>query len=84
MCVCGSIAPGITYLPVASITLSGRDVERLADEGDCPVVDEDVPDALVGGRDDAAAFDEHGHESHPCPGRLSVVCDFLPAHVKRG
>ena len=22
MCVCGSIAPGITYLPVASITLS--------------------------------------------------------------
>jgi hypothetical protein len=22
MCVCGSIAPGITYLPAASITLS--------------------------------------------------------------
>ena len=33
MCVCGSIAPGITYLPVASITLSA------ATSSDSPISD---------------------------------------------
>ena len=50
MCVCGSIAPGITYLPVASITLSAVDVERLADQRHGAVLDVDVADVVVGRR----------------------------------
>ena len=62
MCVCGSIAPGITYFPVASITLSAGDVERLADQRDGAVVDVDVADVVVGGGDDAPALDQNGHD----------------------
>ena len=42
MWVWGSIPPGMTHLPVASMTWSAGDVEVLADEGDLLAVDEDV------------------------------------------
>ena len=58
-CVCGSTPPGSTYLPVASMTLSACDVERLADEGDPLVLDVDVGDVVVGRGDDAAALDQN-------------------------
>ena len=66
MCVCGSIAPGITILPVGVDHLVGRHVERLADQRHRAVVDEDVPDVVVGRGDDAAALDQHGHRA-PTP-----------------
>ena len=37
-----SIPPGMTHLPVASMTASAADVEVLADQGDLFAVDEDV------------------------------------------
>ena len=72
-CVCGSTAPGRTYLPDASITRVGGDVERLADQGDPLVLDEDVGDVVVRRGDDAAAFDQNGHADLPSRCRRSLL-----------
>ena len=41
--------------------LVGRLVERLPDQGHGLVLDVEVGDVVVGGRDDAAALDQYGH-----------------------
>ncbi|MBA3770381.1 MAG: hypothetical protein H0X08_07795 [Blastocatellia bacterium] len=41
-CVCGSIAPGITSLPAASMTFIGIDIDLFADQQDGPVLDQNV------------------------------------------
>ena len=45
--------------------LVGLDVERLADQRDRLVLDVDVADVVVRGRDDAAALDQNGHRLPP-------------------
>ena len=62
MCVCGSIAPGITYLPVGVDHLVGGDVERLAEQRHRAVVDEDVADVVVRRGHDPAALDQNRHQ----------------------
>ena len=61
MCVCGSMPPGMTSLPVASMSLSASIVEVLADQGDRAAVDEDVGDVVVDGGNDAAVLDQYAH-----------------------
>ena len=61
-----------------------RDVERLADEGDALVLDEDVGDVVVGRRDHATALDQHGHlqapfSSNPGPGPARAGRTRLPS-----
>ena len=76
MCVCGSIAPGITIFPDASITLSA------VTSSDSPisvidaVLDVDVADVVVGGRDDAPSLDEHGHAASP------FLFEFCPVYTR--
>jgi hypothetical protein len=41
--------------------LVGPYVERLPDERNGLVLDKDIPEVVVGGRDDATALDEYGH-----------------------
>ena len=71
-CVCGSTQPGSTYLPLASITLSACDVERLADQRDRLVLDVDVADVVVGRGEDPAAFDQYGHRRRVYARRVAL------------
>jgi hypothetical protein len=54
----------------------GAQVERLAEQGDPPAVDEDVADVVVGRRNDAAASDQNGPRGSPFS---VVVPTFRPA-----
>ena len=72
-CVCGSTAPGSTYLPGRVDHAVGLDVERLADQGDPLVLDEDVADVVVRRRDDAASLDQNGHCGSPSSVQLSAA-----------
>ena len=47
-CVCGSTQPGQHVLAARVDDPVGRDVERLADQGDPLALDEDVGDVVVG------------------------------------
>ena len=67
-CVCGSMAPGMTTLPVASITLSAWTSSDSPTSVDRLVVGEDVADVVVRGGDDPAALDQHGHVCLPSRG----------------
>ena len=66
--VWASMPPGMTYLPVASITRSTDAVEVRSEQhesglqhgGDRLAVDEHVGEAATGGRDHGAAGDEGG------------------------
>ena len=62
MCVCGSIAPGITYLPLASITLSASTSSDRPISRHGAVLGVDVADVVVGRGHDAPALDQHGHK----------------------
>ena len=57
MCVCGSMPPGMTSLPEASIVRSASIVELRADDGDLAVFDQDVGFVVVDRGDDAAVLD---------------------------
>ena len=61
MCVCGSIPPGMTSLPDASMTLVGFDRDVLADHGDLRAVDEDVGAIVIDRGNDTAVFDQYAH-----------------------
>ena len=60
MCVWGSIAPGITYLPEASITRSAE-TSSDSDLGDRLPLDQDVAHVVVRRGDDVTVFDQHAH-----------------------
>ena len=55
----------------------GGHVERLADQGDPLAFDVDVADVVVGGGDDAPAFDQNRH----CESPFSVARCYLPPGV---
>ena len=57
--------------------LVGGNVERLADQRDRAVVDEDVADVVVGRGHDPAALDEYRHEPQPFVEKR-VLCIRLP------
>src|SRR3712207_8650586 len=59
----------------------GGHVERLADERDPPVVDEDVPDVVVPGGDHPAAPDQHRHLTPPSPDRKSTRLNSSHANI---
>ncbi len=53
-CVCTSMPPGSTYLPVASIVLSAGSRDRRPDRRDLLVLDQDVAPVLIRRGDDGA------------------------------
>ena len=66
MWVWTSMAPGMTYLPVASMVSSARDAGRRevgADGRDRLAVDQDVGGLRALRRDDGAVGDERAHRS---------------------
>ncbi len=73
---------GEDVLPRGVDHLVGLDVERLADEGDPLVLDEDVADVVVGRRDHAASFDQNGtHCGSPFIGRTRARSAYSPPSV---
>ena len=84
MCVCGSIAPGITYLPARVDHLVGLDVQRPADRRHGAVLGVDVADVVVGGGHDAPALDQHGHAVSPFYSVVSVVYKTSPGAPSTG
>src|SRR5918992_866873 len=78
-CVCGSMPPGRTYFPRASMTRSASTSKRLADQGDPLVLDEHVSDVVVCRGDDATAFDQDGHTDLPSRLVLTPPADHASA-----
>src|SRR5947209_17662645 len=63
MCVRGSIAPGITYLPAASITRSAEPFSEVPTRGDRLPLDQHVRHVVIHGGNDAPAFDQPAHHA---------------------
>ena len=64
--------------------LVGLDVERVAHEGDRLALDVDVTPVVVGGGDDTAALDQHGHGSAPFVSGTAIIYYASAASASAG